>query len=243
VAGHPAGFRPAPGGQLVQETDWFAPVRGALVVLADDGGGRAAMTGSWLAQMGWDVTIWLPDPARPAEAGTWRPALPSRPEVTLAGPAQVEGWLRAGEALVVDVDTSRRFLDGHVPGAVWALRSDLSGAGRAELLGRAARLVLTSADGVLAAFAAADMPRRDRAAVAVLDGGTARWAGSGRPLQAGPGEMLSPPVDVYRRPYEGTGVDPAAMQAYLDWEHGLVAQLERDGTHRFTVLTGPPAGR
>jgi hypothetical protein len=72
----------------------------------------------------------------------------------------------------------------------------------------------------------------------VLDGGTAGWAGSGRPLQTGPGEMLSPAVDVYRRPYEGTGVDPAAMQAYLDWEHGLVAQLERDGTHGFTVLTG-----
>ncbi len=52
--------------------------------------------------------------------------------------------------------------------------------------------------------------------------------------------MLSPPDDVYRRPYEGTDVDPVAMQAYLDWEHGLVAQLERDGTHGFTVLTGPP---
>jgi hypothetical protein len=71
----------------------------------------------------------------------------------------------------------------------------------------------------------------------VLDGGTVGWVRSGRPLQTGPGEMLSPAVDVYRRPYEGTGVDPAAMQAYLDWEHGLVAQLERDGTHGFTVLT------
>jgi hypothetical protein len=52
--------------------------------------------------------------------------------------------------------------------------------------------------------------------------------------------MLSPPVDVYRRPYEGTDVDPAVMQAYLDWEHGLVSQLERDGTHGFTVLTSHP---
>ncbi len=49
--------------------------------------------------------------------------------------------------------------------------------------------------------------------------------------------MLSPQIDVYRRPYEGTGVDPEAMQAYLDWKYGLVAQLERDGTHGFTVLT------
>jgi rhodanese-related sulfurtransferase len=137
AAGHPAGFRPAPGGQLVQETDWFAPVRGALVVLADDHGGRAAITGSWLAQMGWDVALWSPDPAGSAETGPWRPALPPLP------------------------------------------------------------------------------------------------------LSAGPGEMPSPPVDVYRRPYEGTDVDPAVMQAYLDWEHGLVAQLERDGTHGFTVLTGP----
>jgi hypothetical protein len=26
------------------------------------------------------------------------------------------------------------------------------------------------------------------------------------------------------------------MQAYLDWEYGLVAQLGRDGTHGFRVL-------
>jgi hypothetical protein len=26
------------------------------------------------------------------------------------------------------------------------------------------------------------------------------------------------------------------MQAYLDWEFGLVAQLARDGTHGFRVL-------
>jgi len=26
------------------------------------------------------------------------------------------------------------------------------------------------------------------------------------------------------------------MQGYLDWEFGLVAQLERDGTHGFQVL-------
>ncbi len=32
--GHTPGFRNAPGGQLVQETDVFAPVRGALIVLA-----------------------------------------------------------------------------------------------------------------------------------------------------------------------------------------------------------------
>jgi hypothetical protein len=27
-----------------------------------------------------------------------------------------------------------------------------------------------------------------------------------------------------------------AMQAYLDWEYGLVEQLKRDGTHHFKVI-------
>ena len=277
--GHRAGFRSAPGGQLVQETDWFAPVRGALVVLGGDGGGRAAMTASWLAQMGWEVAILeaaagagadvdvdvdananpdtYPD-AAPAggadpgmggdpaggavdtgavKTGPWAPAWPAPPELPLADPAQVEHWLRNGEAAVIDVDSSPRFLAGHVPGAAWALRLDLSRAGLAERPGHPERLVLTSADGMLARFAAAEVRPGPGTQVAVLAGGTAGWAASGRPLQPGPGQMLSPQVDVYRRPYEGTGVDPGAMQAYLDWEYGLVAQLERDGTHGFAVLT------
>lgn len=56
-AGHLPSFRSAPGGQLVQETDFFAPVRGARIVLSDALGARADMTASWLAQMAWDVYV------------------------------------------------------------------------------------------------------------------------------------------------------------------------------------------
>ena len=52
AAGHLPGSRWAPGGQLVQETDAFAPVLGARVALVDDDGVRATMTASWLSQMG-----------------------------------------------------------------------------------------------------------------------------------------------------------------------------------------------
>jgi hypothetical protein len=44
------------------------------------------------------------------------------------------------------------------------------------------------------------------------------------------------PSHRYRRPYEGTDVDARAMQAYLDWEYGLVEQLRRDATHGFFVI-------
>ena len=45
-AGHLPGFRSVPGGQLVQETEMTAPVRGARIVLVDPSGVRANMPAS-----------------------------------------------------------------------------------------------------------------------------------------------------------------------------------------------------
>lgn len=122
AAGHLPGFRHYPGGQLVQETDMAAPVRGARILLTDDRSVRADMTASWLAQMGWEVYV----------------------------------------------------LEGGYDGA----------------------------------------------------------------LEVGPPHALPKPDPAhrYRRPYEGTDVAEAAMQAYLDWEYGLVEQLRHDGTHGFYVI-------
>jgi rhodanese-related sulfurtransferase len=122
AAGHIPGFRHYAGGQLVQEIDMAAPVRGARILLTDDKGVRAEMTASWLAQMGWETYV--------------------------------------------------------------------------------------------------------------LEGGY------DRALDVGPPEVLPKPDPShrYRRPYEGTDVAMAAMQAYLDWEFGLVEQLRRDATHGFFVI-------
>ena len=121
-AGHLAGFRHYPGGQLVQEIDMAAPVRGARIVLSDNLSIRAEMTASWLAQMGWETFV----------------------------------------------------LDGGYDGA----------------------------------------------------------------LEVGPPVVVSKPDPAhrYRRPYEGTDASVEKMQAYLEWEYGLVEQLQRDGTHGFFVI-------
>jgi rhodanese-related sulfurtransferase len=122
AAGHLRGFRHYAGGQLVQEIDMAAPVRGARILLTDDRGVRADMTASWLAQMGFETYV----------------------------------------------------LEGGYDGA----------------------------------------------------------------LEAGPSQVLPKPDPSrrYRRPYEGTDIDAGAMQAYLDWEYGLVEQLRRDATHGFFVI-------
>jgi rhodanese-related sulfurtransferase len=122
AAGHIPGFRHYPGGQLVQEIDMAAPVRGARILLTDNRAVRADMTASWLAQMGWETCV----------------------------------------------------LDGGY-------------------------------DGALEAKPAVELPKPD-------------------------------PSQRYRRPYEGTDAATGAMQAYLDWEYGLVDQLRRDATHGFFVI-------
>jgi rhodanese-related sulfurtransferase len=120
--GHLKGFRHYPGGQLVQEIDMAAPLRGARILLTDNMGVRADMTASWLAQMGWETYV--------------------------------------------------------------------------------------------------------------LEGGY------DQPLETGPPLVLPKPDPShrYRRPYEGTDASKDAMQAYLDWEYGLVEQLRRDATHGFFVI-------
>ena len=97
-------------------------------------------------------------------------------------------------------------------------------------------LVLASPDDRLARFAAPEVARLTGQAPLVLGGGTSAWAAAGLPLETGLGRAITSADDVYRRHYEGTDNAPAAMQAYRDWEYGLVDQLARDGTHGFYVI-------
>jgi rhodanese-related sulfurtransferase len=232
AAGHLPGFRSAPGGQLVQETDVFAPVRGARIVLADDRGVRADMTASWLAQMGWEVYV-LDGLEGELRTGPWRPALPPTPRHETITAEALGAALERGEAVVLDLAQSPAFTRGHIPGAWFATRERLAEALKAAP--PAKLLVLTSPDGLAAAFAARELAKLTETPVQVLAGGTAGWAGEGRSLE--PGLRTAIAIDdVYRRPYEGADNPVEAMQAYLDWEYGLVEQLARDETHGFHVI-------
>lgn len=238
AAGHLPDFANAPGGQLVQETDHQAPVRGAWIVLADNDGVRADMTGSWLAQMGWTVYVVEPhgDEARDAQGG-WPLHTPSAPDVDTVTPALLARWLddaTPGQIAVLDFTSGVNYVKRHIPGAWFVIRARLAQALRE--IGPVQRYVLTCGSSLLARFAAADLRRLTDAEIVVLDGGTQAWINAGLPLESGETHLASARDDRYRRPYEGTDNAAEAMQAYLDWEFGLVDQLHRDGTHHFQVV-------
>jgi rhodanese-related sulfurtransferase len=237
TSGHLPGFINAPGGQLVQETDHHAPVRGARIVLADDDGTRADMSASWLTQMGWEAWVVDPvDPTRRSETGNIRARAPEPDAVATIAPDRLAEWMNdsaQNEIAVLDFTASANYVRRHVPGAWFVIRAQLQQA--LQTIPPASHYVLTCGTGQLARFAARDLKGLTRAEVVVLDGGTQAWIDAKLPLEEGETRLAVPRTDRYRRPYEGTDNATEAMQAYLDWEFGLVAQLARDGTHFFHV--------
>ncbi len=243
-AGHWPGSLSTPGGQLVQETDHTAAVRGARFVLIDPLQVRADMSASWLAQMGWQVAVL--DEVSDADLSETGAEQRCLPQVTgdLIEPAHLQGWLRQGNTWVIDLSTSAQFVRGHIEGAWGMLRSTLPADVRRAIDSgavRPSRCVLTCTDGAASAHAQADL--RQALALAGLSasvyglvGGNAAWQAAGLPWVGGEQGLLAQRIDRYRRPYEGTSNAQAAMQAYLDWEFGLVEQLKRDGTHHFAVI-------
>jgi rhodanese-related sulfurtransferase len=234
VAGHIPGFRSAPGGQLVQETDVFAPVRGGRIVLADDLGPRADMTASWLAQLGWEVYVLEGGFDGALERGTWTPSLPVFAEVETISPRDLAQAIADEAVVVIDLAPSPVHRKGHVPGAWFAIRAQLDVA--VTQVPPNKTIVLTSPDGALATLAAPELEALTDRPIRVLAGGTEAWIAAGRALETGLTRAANAPTDIYKRPYEGTDNAAEAMQAYLDWEFGLVDQLARDGTHGFYVI-------
>lgn len=234
-AGHLPGARSTPGGQLVQETDHVASVRGARLVLADDDGVRANMSASWLAQLGWEVHV-LDDlqPAHFSEQGAWVAPVPAPPQAELISPHTLADWLAHGDTVVLDFTASANYVKRHVPGAWWVLRAQLPHA--LAKVPAAQRYVLTCGSSQLARLAVAEVEAITGKQVFLLQDGTAGWINAQLPVEEGETHLASPRIDRYRRPYEGTDNPKEAMQAYLDWEFGLVDQLARDGTHGFHVI-------
>lgn len=239
--GHLKGFRHAAGGQAVQATDQYVGARNATIVLHDNDGVRATMTAHWLMQMSWNEVYVLDHKPVPSELTT--EAEPRFPKgFAVPAPASVT----AGEltkslehALVIDLDTSLRYRDGHVPGAWFAVRANL-GKTIPEMLAQqkgVTRIVLVSPDGEIAALAASEAEAAGGGLpVVILADGMKGWRDAKLPVESGHVRMADPPTDVWYRPYDFKDNVEAAMRQYLEWEVDLVPQVARDGDATFAVL-------
>ncbi len=230
-AGHLPGAISAPGGQLVQATDQYVGTFGSRIVLVDDLEVRAAMTASWLRQMGCaDVFVLV---AQGTETGSPAPPMlqaATAPEEAAIDCAGLAALLARDAATVVDLSMSRDYSRAHIPGAWFAIRTRLDRA--FKKIPQSGTIVLTSEDGVLARLAVGEASALTGAPVLFLAGGNAAWRAAGHPVAA-EAKMADEAVDQWRKPYERSGNAKAMMQEYLDWEVDLLPRIQRDGSLQF----------
>jgi len=233
-----AGSRHAPGGQLIQATDEFAAVRGARIVCIDPARVRSVMTASWLNQMGWSEVYALEPEGENGFAG-WKLEAGAR----VRTPAGFKPWrttgvrelaqrLQQGGIAVLDLATSLRFRERHIPGAWWAVRARLEQA-RATIPDARA-LVLTSEEGTLAHLAAPEAAALwPECEISVLAGGNAQWFAEALAAETGMQRATTSLDDVWYKPYDQVHDYEKHARAYLDWEVALVEQIKRDPAIRF----------
>jgi rhodanese-related sulfurtransferase len=215
------GAQHTPGGQLLQAFDQYVGARGARLVLFDSDGVRAPTVASWLRQMGHDASVLrggldsglaLP-PARAPQA----PALPTIAAATAA--AQIEG----GRAVAVDLRGSMEFRRAHVPGARWSIRPRL----REHVRDEPRTVVLVADEPAIAAWAVQSEWPAQQPPPLLLEGGLPAWRALGLPLESTPG---TPPdsecIDFLFFVHDRHDGNKEAARRYLEWETGLVAQLD-----------------
>jgi 3-mercaptopyruvate sulfurtransferase SseA len=182
--------------------------------------------------MGWDAAV-LDGGLEGVELERGTPAAKTDifpltgPEPTTVQPVE----LQASPATIVDLALSRQHRQGHIPGAWFAIRARLAAA--LDKLPAEGGLVLTSEDGTIARYAAAELGTLRP--VKVLAGGTAAWQSAGLPLETGMGPLASEPDDVALSARDRPADRERYMREYLAWEIDLVNQIARDTDCRFRL--------
>jgi rhodanese-related sulfurtransferase len=231
AAGHLPGSRNAPGGQLVQATDFQIGVPNGRIVLMDDTGVRATMTAHWLVQMGYP-DVYVLDNGLTGELETAGDASVPCMDAPMIGVDDLVARLDDNDVSVLDLGESRVFRKGHIPGATWAIRLRIA----AAALPDNGTLVLTSDDGRLAALAVEEARAVTNAEVLVLSGGTNAWAAAGHVTESDPAYPADEDcVDVYLRAYDRNTDVEARMQEYIDWEIALIDQIAADDDVSFRM--------
>jgi rhodanese-related sulfurtransferase len=244
--GHLPGFAWVPGGQLVQATDSYIGVRHSTVVLACDGVTRAAMTASWLKQMGFPevivvdggTTAWQGArndlETRMAATSPFRYEAARQEAPLLSASALQEKQGVRESPLVLFVGASDEFAAGHVPGSRWLARGWLELRIEEVAPAKDTPIVVTCPHGIDSTLAARTLRRLGYTAVSVLDGGVDAWRAAGIAVEAGLTGITTTPDDVL--PATRSFAD---MMNYLRWEEELGEKYRGTGNQELGTGKGP----
>ena len=222
------GAQNTPGGQFIQATDQFVGVRNARIVLYDSDGVRAITVASWLKQMGHDVAV-----LREGVKSTV--SLPSTQIDHLLGLAPIKTTdLQAMDqndaVTILDIRGSMQYRKAHLPNALWAIRPRLQ-----EILrGAQKSILIISDDPALTCGALLELKGLD------LNIQVYELPDSGFPKELKTVSTAAIPpdsdcIDFLFFVHDRHDGNKDAARRYLEWETGLIAQLDQDEINLYSI--------
>lgn len=236
AAGHLPGATHVWGGQIVQALDLFVGVRHATVVLTDDTGLRAAVAAMWLKCLGYETFI-MRDTLALGLSDHWRqmaPVPPMAPALPFVEPEHAVDLCQSGRAHLVDLRHSQTYRQMHIPHAIWANRANL---GR---IPKDRPLILCADRADLAPRVAQDLQAMGLSVQGQMRGGVDAWRDAGLSLATSP---QVPPddqcIDFLFFVHDRHDGNLESAKRYLEWEQGLMAQLDDDERAVFRLPSEP----
>ncbi|SMC77043.1 rhodanese-like domain-containing protein [Polynucleobacter kasalickyi] len=222
------GAQHAPGGQLIQATDQFVGVRNARIVLYDSDGVRAITVASWLKQMGHDVAV-LRDGVKS------KVSLPTIQIDHSFGCMTIKTddlnqMYQDDSVTILDIRGSMQYRRAHVPNSLWAIRPKLK-----EIIRDANQTILMISDDPALTYGA--LLELDGLNLNIklyeLDG-----AGFPKELETISTETIPPDlecIDFLFFVHDRHDGNKDAARRYLEWETGLIAQLDQDEINLYSI--------
>ncbi len=213
-AGHPDGFRHAPGGQLVQATDqWFA-TRNARIVIYDNHRIRGVMTVIWLRGMGHEAVL--------LDESTVKELVKiDEIEIDVSGLILIDSNelknKMAGDVTIVDIRSSEDYRNAHIDGAVWSIRPKL------DQIVVKGNIIVIASELLTATYALKDLGGKGAISLTEPDD----WKAAGIKTVSTPDD---PPdedrIDFLFHTHARHSGNMEHAREYLRWETGLLDQMD-----------------
>lgn len=236
------GARHALGVQLIQATDLYVGVLGARVVLFDNSENiRALVTASWLKQMGWEVAVLNEKPQRlvkPEQEACEQFKKSKKLGNLIDTDKLIAITSKCDSYEIIDVRPSQDFRKIHFKGAIWSIRPNLQGLIKrmSPISGTKIIVVASQADiGKLALLEISEIYVQEKVFLYVVN--EEDW--NNMPLKIGASRNYpvdSECIDFLFFVHDRHKGNKTSAKKYLEWETGLLKQIDEQVVDRFKVL-------
>ena len=225
------GAQNTPGGQMIQATDQFVGVRNARIVLYDSDGVRAITVASWLKQMGHDVAV-LKDGVQ-SKVSLLEPQIDHRLGLAPIGVAGLQEILQKDAAVVLDVRGSMQYRKAHLPNSTWAIRPRLQ-----EMIGDTSKpIVIISDDPALTYGSLLELDGHGLS-IQLYELEDSQFPKELETVSSKTLPLDSDCIDFLFFVHDRHDGNKDAARRYLEWETGLIAQLDEDEINLYSIQYG-----